>query len=294
MGSIRTFAMAAAACFTLAGTALGQQAVEMDRTVDVQAGTRLVLDNHFGDVTIRTWDRSAVRVQGRHPIGTTVKIQPGGSLLQIEADRPGHPGNPVAYTLTIPGDMPIEVDVVQGDVDVAGTRAGMDIQSVHGSITVVGGAGVLALESVQGKVTVRGARGRVNAASVNQGIELTDIRGDVQAEAVNGRILLRGIDAGRVTAETVNGSVTYEGSIRNDGWYRFSTHNGSIDLTIPPSAGATFTASTFNGTLVTAFPVTLHEAKDGKEFSFTLGSGGARVELESFNGTMSIRRPGQP
>lgn len=288
---LRTILMTAAVCLTAAGAARGQQSVQMDRTVDVQPGTRLQLDNHFGDVTIRTWDRSAVRVQGSHPIGTTVEVQPGGALLQIEADRPGGPMNPVTYTLTVPTDMPIEVEVIQGDIDVAGTRAGMDIQSVHGSITVVGGADVVAVESVQGMVKVTGARGRVNAASVNQGIELTDIRGDVQAEAVNGPIRMRGIDAGRVSAETVNGSVTYEGAIRNDGWYRFSTHNGGIDLTIPASAGATFTASTFNGTLHTAFPVTLHEAKEGKEFTFTLGSGGARIELESFNGTMTIKRP---
>ncbi|HJR54828.1 MAG TPA: DUF4097 family beta strand repeat-containing protein [Gemmatimonadota bacterium] len=288
---LRTILMTAAACLAAAGAARGQQAVQMDRTVDVQPGTRLQLDNHFGDVTIRTWDRSAVRVQGSHPVGTTVEVQQGGSLLQIEADRPGSHASPITYTLTVPADMPIEVEVIQGDVDVAGTRAGMDIQSVHGSITVVGGAGVLALESVQGLIKVTGARGRVNATSVNQGIELSDIRGDVQAEAVNGRIHMQGIDAGRVSAETVNGSVSYEGAVRNDGWYRFSTHNGGIDLTIPSNAGATFTASTFNGTLHTAFPVTLHEAKEGKEFTFTLGSGGARIELESFNGTMTIRRP---
>jgi DUF4097 and DUF4098 domain-containing protein YvlB len=288
---LRTILMTAAACAATAGAARGQQAVQMDRTVDVQPGTRLQLDNHFGDVTIRTWSRSAVRIQGSHPVGTTVDVQSGGSLLQIDADRPGSHSNPVTYTLTIPTDMPIEVEVIQGDVDVAGTRAGMDIQSVHGSITVVGGADVLALESVQGLITVTGAEGRVNVTSVNQGIELADIRGDVQAEAVNGRIHMRGIDAGRVSAETVNGSVSYEGAIRNDGWYRFSTHNGGIELTIPANTGATFTASTFNGTLHTAFPVTLHEAKEGKEFRFTLGSGGARIELESFNGTMSIRRP---
>ena len=288
---IRVYFLAAAACVAVAGAARGQQAVQMDRTVDVQPGTRLQLDNHFGNVTIRTWDRSAVRVQGSHPIGTTVEVQPGAALLQIEADRPGGPTNPVTYTLTVPADMAIEVEVIQGDVDVAGTRAGMDIQSVHGSITVVGGADMLTLESVQGMIKLTGARGRVSVASVNQGIELNDIRGDVQAEAVNGAIHMRGIDAGRVSAETVNGSVSYEGAIRNDGWYRFSTHNGGIDLTIPSNVGATFTASTFNGTLHTTFPVTLHEAKEGKEFTFTLGSGGARIELESFNGTMSIRRP---
>lgn len=283
--------MAVVACLTVAGAARGQ-VVQMDRTVEVPAGTRLQLDNNFGDVTIRTWDRSAVRVQGHHPVGTTVEVNAGGGLLQIDADRPGNHGNPIVYTLTIPADMPVEVDVVQGNIDVAGTRAEMNVQSVHGSVTIVGGTDVIA-ESVQGKVTVTGARGRLQAGSVNEGIDLRDIRGDVQAEAVNGRIRMQGIEAGRVTAETVNGSVSYEGTIRNDGWYRFSTHNGSIDLVIPANAGATFTASTFNGSLHTAFPVTLHEAKEGKEFTFTLGSGGARIELESFNGTMSIRRPGQ-
>lgn len=288
---LRTILMTAVVCVAAAGAARGQQTVQMDRTVEVQPGTRLQLENHFGDVTIRTWDRSAVRIQASHPTGTTIDVQTGGSLLKIEVDRPGGPTRPVTYALTVPATMPIEVDVVQGDVDVAGTRAGMDIQSVHGSITVVGGADVLALESVQGLVKVTGARGRVNVSSVNRGIELEDIRGDVQAEAVNGPIHIRGVEAGRVSAETVNGSVEFEGTIRNDGWYRFSTHNGSIDLAIPAGVGATFTASTFNGTLHTAFPVTLHEAKEGKEFTFTLGSGGARVELESFNGTMTIRRP---
>ena len=292
MRPLRTLAMATAACATIVGAARGQS-VEMDRTVEVAPATRLQLDNHFGNVTVRTWDRAAVRVQGSHPIGTTIEIEPRGSLLTIEADRPGSPSTPITYTLTVPADMALEIDVVQGDVDVSGTRAGMDITSVHGSITVVGGADVLALESVQGKVTARGARGRVQAETVNAGIELTDIRGDVEAGAVNGGIAMRGIEAGRVKAETVNGPVTYQGSIRGDGWYRFSSHNGGIDLTIPTNAGAVFTASTFNGTLHTTFPVTLREAKEGKEFTFTLGSGGARIELESFNGTMSIRRADQ-
>ncbi len=108
MDPIRTFTMVVAACLAVAGAARGQT-VEMDRTVDVQPGTRLQLDNTFGGVTIRTWDRNSVRVQGRHPVGTTVEIQPGGALLQIEADHPGDPGKPIVYTLTIPADMAIEV-----------------------------------------------------------------------------------------------------------------------------------------------------------------------------------------
>lgn len=272
MKTVRTLALAAAACATLAGAARGQS-FQTDRTVETRPGMHLQLESHFGEVTVRAWDRSAVRVQARHPSDVTVEVDVSGSLVQVEAS---HGGKTVEYVLSVPADMPLEIDVVQGEVDVAGTRAGMQIQSVNGAIVVRGGGGTIDLGSVQGSIT------------------LSEARGDIHAESVNGRIQLSGIDSGRVTAETVNGSVSYEGSIQNDGWYRFSTHNGTIDLTIPAGAGATFTASTFNGTLETGFPVTLREAKEGKEFSFTLGSGGARIELESFNGTMRIRRPGQP
>lgn len=272
MKTVRTLALAAAACATLAGAARGQS-FQTDRTVETRPGMRLQLESHFGEVTVRAWDRSAVRVQARHPSDVTVEVDVSGSLVQVEAS---HGGKTVEYVLSVPADMPLEIDVVQGEVDVSGTRAGMQIQSVNGAITVRGGSGTIDLGSVQGSITLEGASG------------------DVHAESVNGRIRMSGIESGRVTAETVNGEVSYEGSIRSDGWYRFSTHNGPIDLTIPAGVGATFTASTFNGTLETGFPVTLREAKEGKEFSFTLGSGGARIELESFNGTMSIRRPGQP
>jgi DUF4097 and DUF4098 domain-containing protein YvlB len=256
----------------------------------VASGARLQLENQAGDVTIRTWGRNAVRVQARHSSRQQVEIEARGSLVQIDSHPPGHPGDPVRYTITVPAEMPIEVEVVHGSVDIAGTRAPLKIDTVNGDIRVQGGAGTLTVGSVQGAVIVSGARGDVTAETINQEIELSDISGTVNAQAVNGRIRMSRIDAGRVTGETVNGSVSYQGSIRSDGWYRFSTHNGSVDLVIPSGAGATFTASTFNGTLETGFPVTLREAREGKEFSFTLGSGGARIELESFNGTMSIRR----
>ena len=266
-----TFVLALVAVAAMSGVARAQ-GFQTDRTVDVPTGARLQLDSQFGQVTVRAWDRSAVRVQARHAADVEVEIDARGSLVQIEANRPG---KPVEYVLTVPADMPLEIEVIHGEVDVSGMRSALQIQSVNGAITVRGGSGTIELGSVQGSIT------------------LEEASGDVHAETVNGRIQLRGIDSARVTAETVNGGVSYAGSIRSDGWYRFSTHNGGIDLTMPANAGAVFTASTFNGTLETGFPVTLREAKEGKEFSFTVGSGGARIELESFNGTMSIRRSGQ-
>ena len=50
--------------------------------------------------------------------------------------------------------------------------------------------------------------------------------------------------------------------------------------------------STFNGDFSACFPVQL-TGKTKHRFNFTLGSGSARLELESFSGDIKICRPGQ-
>ena len=49
--------------------------------------------------------------------------------------------------------------------------------------------------------------------------------------------------------------------------------------------------TSFQGDFESAFPVTITE-RHGKRFEFTLGNGSARVELESFSGTIRLVRPG--
>ena len=101
MKPIRILLLAGVAWATLGASALGQT-FQTDRTVDAPRGARLHLENQAGDVTIRTWSRNAVRVQARHASNVRVEIDTRGSLVEVEAHPPGHPGREVAYTLTIP------------------------------------------------------------------------------------------------------------------------------------------------------------------------------------------------
>jgi DUF4097 and DUF4098 domain-containing protein YvlB len=110
---------------------------------------------------------------------------------------------------------------------------------------------------------------------------------------VNGDITLSKVDATSVMSSSVNGELTYDGTIRNGGRYAFSTHNGDITVTVPEGSNAAVSVSTFNGEFTSAFPVTLTETRKGKRFSFTLGTGSAQMTLESFQGTMRLVRPGE-
>ena len=101
-------------------------------------------------------------------------------------------------------------------------------------------------------------------------------------------------DQGQAIREliTVNGDVIYEGTVQDGGRYLLSSHNGNITFAVPQGSNATLSVATFAGEFEADFPVTLTEASSGgKRFSFVLGSGSARVELESFGGTIHLRRP---
>ena len=110
-------------------------------------------------------------------------------------------------------------------------------------------------------------------------------------ETVNGDVQLQKVQSDNVEANTVNGDVVYDGTIRPNGRYRLVTHNGDITVTIAEGTSAVVSVSTFQGEFESAFPVTL-TGRRGKQFDFTLGSGSARIELESFAGTIRLERPG--
>jgi len=88
---------------------------------------------------------------------------------------------------------------------------------VQGEITVLGGSGNVSLKSVMGAVTLEKARGRIDLSSVNEEIRATDVSGDLTAETVNGDIALIQIESANAEASTVNGTITYDGTIKTAG-----------------------------------------------------------------------------
>src|SRR5207253_7387883 len=90
----------------------------------------------------------------------------------------------------------------------------------------------------------------------------------------------------------LNGDIVYDGTIKEGGRYRFSTHDGDLRVSIPEKSSVSVSVSTFNGDFSACFPVQL-TGKTKHRFSFTIGSGSARLELESFDGDIRLCRPGQ-
>jgi DUF4097 and DUF4098 domain-containing protein YvlB len=265
-----------------------------DTTVTVRPNARLELENFGGSIAVKTWDRNQVRVQATHGRRDWIEVSATPSVVRVEAESRVGMAHTVDYQITIPASMSVDLSGTYTSIDVQGVQGEVACETVKGDVIVNGGTGRLRLESVEGRIIVSNARGRIDASTVNQGIHLTDVTGDIAAETVNGAIILERVQAGAVDAATVNGTIVYDGTLRDGGDYVLSTHNGGIWVVVPNNANATVSVSTFNGKLDTSFNVNVKEVSNRKRFSFVIGSGSAKLDLETFGGDVRLRRPGEP
>lgn len=272
-----------------------------DQTVDVVKGTRLVLSNNAGEVVVRSWDQDKVRIQATHGAREAITAETTDMTLRIRTQRAAGSGSRgwpstglVDYQITVPRWMPVNLSGTYLDATIEGTTAEVTVETVHGNARVSGGNGAVSLRSVEGVITVDKASGRVQATTVNEGIRITNVSGEITAETTNGDIFIDNATTSNLEAFTVNGEVTFNGTIRDNGAYRLGTHNGDIRVGLGGANNATIFVRTFQGDFAADFPVQLPEGQNprsgSKRFNFTLGSGSARIELQSFGGDIVLAR----
>jgi DUF4097 and DUF4098 domain-containing protein YvlB len=265
-----------------------------DQTVDVAKGTRLVLNNNAGEVVVRSWDRDQVRVQATHSDRDKIDVQTAEMTLRIRARAARGPSSLVDYQITVPRWMPVNLSGTYLEATIEGTTAEVNVETVHGNVTVVGGSGNISARSVEGLISVDKATGKVTAFSVNEGIKVMNVTGEISAETTNGDIVVENAQTSSLEVSTVNGDVTFNGTVRDKGVYRLTTHGGDIRVGLGGAGNATVFVRTFQGDFTADFPIQLPEgqsARSGsKRFNFTLGTGSARIEVQSFNGDIVLAK----
>lgn len=131
----------------------------------------------------------------------------------------------------------------------------------------------LTLTANNGGVSIESIAATINAETENGGLTLTDVHGDVHARTVNGGI---------------NAQLTGDRWLGNG--LDLQTSNGGVRLTIPSNYSANLETGTVNGRVNVDFPVTVSGRIDRRQFSTTLGGGGALVRATTTNGSVTIRR----
>jgi len=275
---------------------------QTDTIVQANGASRLELESFQGVVVVRSWDRDAVQIKADHPDSHSIQIDRSGTTISVEPEVERRFGfaHSVDFEITVPRGFDLNIEGVALDVDIQGTEGRIEVSTVHGPIRVQGGRRAIVLESVNGAIHVEGAQGDLEVTGVAGGVTIVNCSGDVFAESVGGSLTLEGITSADVELGTVGGDLRYEGSVEDGGRYNFGSHGGEIWLYLPANINAQVDVLTLAGDIEVSYPgaptnPTRGEGLPGlnkKELTFELGTGSARIEVETFGGTVHILRQG--
>jgi DUF4097 and DUF4098 domain-containing protein YvlB len=280
-------------CAIAALTARAAGAAEFERTVPVVPGTRLDVRLYGGEVVVRAWDRDAVRIRATHFATDAIDVRNADGVVTVRARAEVGRPHAIDLTIDIPSAMPLAIAGTYVEISVTGSRASVSADTVRGDVRVHGGRGRIALKSLEGEVVLEGAEGSASLTAVNNSLRVTGLVGDLVASTVNGSVELERIDSTSVEVGTVGGDISWTGPVAGAGHYRFATHAGDIDITLAGPADAAVSVRPLDGQFRTTYPITVPAGTArSKRFTLVLGSGAARIDLETFRGTISLR-PGQ-
>lgn len=265
-----------------------------DTTIRVPRGTALDVTTFAGAIGVQVWKRNEVRIIADHARADRLRAQVADGRLEIAVvDRAGRPAFGDVHVI-VPEWMAMRLTGVESAIDVQGARAAVEAGSVRGDVSVRGSRGPVQLRSIEGFVRVLDAVGQVNAASVNNLVELQRVAGLIDAETINGDIRISQSESQDVDASSVNGNVVYMGPFHPHGRYRLASHRGSLRVGVPTGAGLDVSVATFHGAFQSGLPMQDVAHGAGRRFTFTLGGGGASLDLQSFEGMIQLMREEMP
>jgi hypothetical protein len=170
---IRTPGLAALVlAITVAGSADAQtppppaSRSKTDQTVAVQKNMRLSVSNFAGSITVRTWEKDAVRVEADHSVRDRVNIRTTEAVLRVNTSSEHGPSRTVDFTLTVPRWLPVALNGTYVDIDLEGMQGEVSAETVGGDVRLKGGAGTVTLKSVEGIIEVDGSKGRISLNTV--------------------------------------------------------------------------------------------------------------------------------
>lgn len=283
-------------CGLLMMVPLGVSAAEdINRTLEMPSDGLVHVENLAGSVEFTAWDSAEVQISGR--VGDDVEeveieTTSNGVRVQVRNKKNQRRIDPTHLHLKIPTSASIEAEGVSADLLVSGARGGsITLETVSGDVEVDADSDRVDIASVSGDVEFNGAANRITAESVSGDVTLVGIRKEVEASTVSGDVTLEGgsIDNGRF--ETVSGELNLMLDLLDGGRLNCDAMSGDINIRLPASQQASFSAQTFSGTIKTEFGDPTHHSKSpsGSILKAQAGDNGARIRLETFSGDISIR-----
>ena len=226
----------------------------MERSLSVDPQAVVTLCVASGTLNVRGWDKSEIRVRSLDAtqidfrrIDKSKDTSKPAARIDVTVLNKSTGANPkmdcqaiADVDMEVPTGATVQVQTRDGDIAITGV-AGAYAGSQNGDITIERATKLVEAGSVGGSILLKDSTGRVNLSSAGGGVEVINVRAANEEDTfevgtVSGDIQLDRVSNPKVTAKTVNGTVTMSGPLAKSGWYGFTNVTGDIVLEMPHDA----------------------------------------------------------
>lgn len=291
-----------------------------DRTFTVNGPLRVELDNGSGDVHLSQGNDSQVVIHCQFHVSVWPGQDPNSRIAGIAAHPPVAQdsnliriGNDVQhwsdvefdYTIQVPQATEVYLVTGSGDMVISGIKGPATLTTGSGDITanqigndtyIKTGNGTVQLSNIAGEVEATAGSGDITLNHVRRAARVHTGSGDITVDAPgetasitagSGDIQISN-PAGDLRVRTGSGEIDINGSPSASAFWELHTGSGDVTLSVSSSSSFRFYAHTSYGSIDTRIPVTITEKTSSHEIRGTVGSGQARVEVETSSGDIQI------
>jgi hypothetical protein len=261
---------------------------------------RVHIETLSGTLAVSGWSEDKVEVTGTLDRRATLTVETSGDLVTVKVEWPrkGMHGfhNCVSdLQVRVPARSALAIQVVSAETSISGVSGALEVESVSGNVNISGDSKRIEAKAVSGEIEVTAGAGRVSAEAVSGEVTIQAAGGEVDGSTVSGRVTLRGGPFERVSLEAVSGDTEFDGELTPDARVDISNHSGAVDFRLQGTPSGEFEVSTFSGDIKSELGGEAHRSSKwapGEEYNQTIGSGGPRISIEAFSGTVRLRKSG--
>ena len=291
----------------------GAMAETKQRSFDVSAGGRFVLDADWGKVEVETWDRDAVDVvvertseleslefdEEDGTITVRSRRKERGFFRSLRAD------DAPVFEVTVPRRFDLDLTTAGGKIGIADIEGEVVARTAGGNLTIGEVSGSVHGRTAGGSIRIDHATGAVDAKTSGGTIRIGRGGGPVDARTTGGSIHIDHAQ-GRVAAHTTGGSIrlgdvggaldakTTGGSIRAtlakqpDGDSSLRTTGGSIDLALAEDIELAIDARSTGGRVSAEIGNAVPASDKKSVWVASVNGGGPKLTLRTTGGSIRL------
>ena len=253
------------------------------------------IENNAGSIHVIGWDRAEITVTGTLGRNAEALDFSGGQRrTSISVDARNPHGVRSDLEIHVPAGSRVEIDSFAAEISVTDVAGSVHADTVNGSIRIAGASKEVDATTVNGSVEISGTPQRVSVESVNGAVSVRGASSEITASTVNGLLSVTGATFSQASLETVSGGVHFEGDLAAKASLSVSSVSGDVELIFPARVSGEVSITTFSGEIVNELsadkPDKTSKYTSQKDLSFTTGSGGADISVETLSGEIALHK----